>query len=72
MSLVGFITGVFAIAEAIPVIRDAFHSAVSMYYAQKIAKATAERNGAVDDLSKAKTKEEIQKALGRIVRARAQ
>lgn len=71
MSLVTIFTGIFAIAEAVPVLRDAFHSAISMYYAKKIAEATKERTDAIDDLSKAKDVQAIQNALGRIVRARA-
>ena len=71
MTLVSIFTGIFAIAEAVPILRDAFHSAVSMYYAKKIAESTKERKDAIDELNKAKSVQEIQNAVGRIVRARA-
>ena len=71
MSIVAFISGLFAVAEAVPILRDALHSAISLYYAQKIAKSTKERADAIQILKDSNSVEEIQAALGRIVRARA-
>lgn len=72
MTLVSFFTGLFAVAEAVPVIRDAFHAAIGLYYAKKIEAANKERSDGIKDLEKAKSLEDIQSALGRIVRNRAQ
>lgn len=70
--MIKFFTGFFAVMEAVPIIRDAFMAALSLYYSAKIEKAKKERHEAVSDLERAVTIEEISKALGRIIRNRAQ
>lgn len=70
--MIQFFTGFFAVMEAVPIVRDAFMAALSLYYSAKIEKAKRERHEAVKDLEKAQNVDEIALALGRIIRARAQ
>lgn len=69
--MIQFFTGLFAVMEAVPIIRDAFMSALSLYYSAKIEKAKRERHEAVLDLEKATNADEIAEALSRIIRNRA-
>ena len=70
MTLTAFIAGIFAIAEAIPILRDALWDAISLYYMKKIEMAKVHRNEAIEELKKAETPEQYQAALGNIVRNR--
>lgn len=69
MTLVAILKGMFAFFESVPIIRDAFFSALESFYEAKIAKARKERLDAIKKLDDAITIEEYQTALGALVRA---
>ena len=71
MSLTAIFTGIFAVMEAIPILRDAFHAAMSLYYAKKIETATRERSEAVEEFKKADTLEQVESAFFKIINNRA-
>ncbi len=70
MTVAAFFSGLFAIFEAIPILRDGFLSALSLYYQSKIDAAKVQRTDGAKELENAKTPEEVQKALGNIIRGR--
>ena len=68
MSFVTILKGLFAFFESVPILRDAFFSALEAFYEAKIAKARKERLDAIKKLDEAVTIEEYQAALGDLVR----
>lgn len=68
MNLVAIFKGIFAIFESVPILRDAFFSALEAYYQKKITEAYHKRIEGIDALKNAQTIEDYQNALSAIVR----
>jgi len=68
MSLTAIFTGIFAVFKSIPIVRDAFHAALSLYYQDMVDTARRNRTAGSKEYENAKTPEEYQAALGIIVR----
>lgn len=71
MTFAAFFKGLFAIAEAVPVIRDGFYAALSEFYQRKMDAAKQQRNAGLKELKSAETPEQIQKALSIIIRGKS-
>lgn len=72
MTITAIISGIFAIFEAVPIMRDALYAAIDGVVARRVEAARQGRIGGYDELTKAQTPEQILAALGNIVRNRPQ
>lgn len=71
MTISAFFAGLFAIFEAVPILRDGFLAALHLYFEKKIEAAREQRTEGGKELENAKTIEEYQKALGTIIRGKS-
>lgn len=72
MTITAVISGIFAIFESIPIMRDALYAAIDMRIAARVEAARQGRIGGYNELQTAKTSEEALAALGNIIRSRPQ
>jgi len=70
MTLVALFKGLFTIAEAIPILRDAFYQAMDYFIAKRVEAARQGRILGYDQLNNARGAESAISALGVLVRNR--
>lgn len=70
MTLTAIISGIFAIAAAVPYVADALYAAIDGLIAKRVEAARQGRIQGYDFLKAAKTEEEMIEALKRIIRNR--